>query len=62
MRIPIEERDARSKAFVKLLLPGEEARRSKASIADTPEGLQNVLIGVSRVSLFCRDNAVVLDL
>ena len=62
VRILIEERDARLNGFLKLLLPGEEARWAKASLSDTPEGLQDILIGVCRVRLLRRDNTIVSDL
>jgi len=47
---------------VELLLLGEDARRSKSSIADTPEDLQDVSICVGRVGVLRRDNALGFDL
>jgi hypothetical protein len=54
----IEERYANSNS---LLFLGEEAGESKRSINDTPEGLQDISIGVGRVGVR-RDNAFGLDL
>jgi hypothetical protein len=54
--MPDEISDLGSHGLAKLLLLGEEASRAKAPLADTPEGPQDVSIGVGRVVVAHRES------
>ena len=48
--------DLGSHGLAKLLLLGEKASRAKAPLADTPQGPQDVSIGVGRVVVAHRES------